>query len=201
MEVSSPNPVQSPPPATPPSRSHTGTYFDPIDVLLLSPIRHRGPLSPHRSPPLTAPLLHSCAGQSVLAGNILVRQRGTTFHPGQHVAKGRDHTLFALVPGFVNYYSAVVGGKERKLVGVTTNSRDESLPRREADEGRSRYFGGRNLNAPAPEEGLEGEEEVALSQEEVRRMIDELMAEQAAADAVEADAAVAGQAKAAEARL
>ena len=36
-------------------------------------------------------------GQTVLAGNILIRQRGTTFHPGANVGMGRDHTLFALI--------------------------------------------------------------------------------------------------------
>ena len=37
-------------------------------------------------------------------GNIIVRQRGTTFHPGANVGMGRDHTLFALVPGAVKFY-------------------------------------------------------------------------------------------------
>ena len=40
-------------------------------------------------------------GQFVLAGNILVRQRGTKWHPGQNVGIGRDHTIFALVDGNV----------------------------------------------------------------------------------------------------
>lgn len=40
-------------------------------------------------------------GERVLAGNILVRQRGTKFKPGQNVGMGRDHTLFALVDGEV----------------------------------------------------------------------------------------------------
>jgi large subunit ribosomal protein L27 len=40
-------------------------------------------------------------GQHVLAGNILVRQRGTKFHAGEHVGMGRDHTLFALTDGHV----------------------------------------------------------------------------------------------------
>ncbi len=43
-------------------------------------------------------------GQLVLPGNILVRQRGTTFHPGPNVGMGRDHTLFALVTGQVKFY-------------------------------------------------------------------------------------------------
>jgi large subunit ribosomal protein L27 len=42
-------------------------------------------------------------GQTVKAGNILVRQRGTKFHPGNNVGKGSDDTLFALVDGVVNF--------------------------------------------------------------------------------------------------
>ncbi len=49
-------------------------------------------------------------GQDVLAGNILVRQRGTKVHPGKNVGIGRDHTLFALVEGKVAF-STRSGGK------------------------------------------------------------------------------------------
>lgn len=42
-------------------------------------------------------------GERVTAGNILVRQRGTKFHPGRNVAKGKDDTLFALVDGVVKF--------------------------------------------------------------------------------------------------
>jgi len=42
-------------------------------------------------------------GETVLAGNILVRQRGTKFHPGDNVGLGRDHTLFAKVTGQVKF--------------------------------------------------------------------------------------------------
>ena len=42
-------------------------------------------------------------GERVLAGNILVRQRGTKFHPGRNVAKGKDDTLFALIDGVVKF--------------------------------------------------------------------------------------------------
>ncbi|HEX9692273.1 MAG TPA: 50S ribosomal protein L27 [Gemmatimonadales bacterium] len=42
-------------------------------------------------------------GQTVRAGNILVRQRGTQFHPGTNVGRGRDDTLFALVDGVVKF--------------------------------------------------------------------------------------------------
>jgi large subunit ribosomal protein L27 len=42
-------------------------------------------------------------GETVLAGNIIVRQRGTTFHPGVNMGMGRDHTLFALTNGSVKF--------------------------------------------------------------------------------------------------
>jgi len=42
-------------------------------------------------------------GQRVLAGNILVRQRGTRFYPGENVGLGKDHTLFALIEGTVEF--------------------------------------------------------------------------------------------------
>jgi large subunit ribosomal protein L27 len=42
-------------------------------------------------------------GQSVIAGNILIRQRGTKWHPGTNVGLGRDHTIFALVDGTVEF--------------------------------------------------------------------------------------------------
>ena len=43
-------------------------------------------------------------GEAVIPGNILVRQRGTKFHPGNNVGMGRDHTLFALVDGQVKFH-------------------------------------------------------------------------------------------------
>jgi large subunit ribosomal protein L27 len=46
------------------------------------------------------------AGQSVNAGTILVRQRGTRIHPGNNVGVGKDHTLFALIDGVVKYEPA-----------------------------------------------------------------------------------------------
>lgn len=42
-------------------------------------------------------------GEQVIAGNIIVRQRGTKFHPGRNVGLGNDHTLFALVDGVVRF--------------------------------------------------------------------------------------------------
>ena len=55
-------------------------------------------------------------GQTVLAGNILVRQRGTQFHPGTNVGIGRDHTLFAKAEGKVKF--EVKGPKNRRTVSV-----------------------------------------------------------------------------------
>ena len=43
-------------------------------------------------------------GENVKAGNILVRQRGTKFHPGNNVGMGKDHTLFALIDGKVSFF-------------------------------------------------------------------------------------------------
>ena len=54
-------------------------------------------------------------GQYVLAGNILVRQRGTKFKPGQNVGIGKDDTLFALVDGTVRYERV---GKDGKQVSI-----------------------------------------------------------------------------------
>ncbi|MBT6117914.1 MAG: 50S ribosomal protein L27 [Rhodospirillaceae bacterium] len=42
-------------------------------------------------------------GEAVISGNIIVRQRGTKFHPGTNVGMGKDHTLFATAPGKVNF--------------------------------------------------------------------------------------------------
>jgi large subunit ribosomal protein L27 len=56
-------------------------------------------------------------GQTVSAGSIIVRQRGTQFHPGRHVGIGRDHTLFALVDGKVSF--AVKGARNHQTVSVT----------------------------------------------------------------------------------
>lgn len=54
-------------------------------------------------------------GQAVRAGNILVRQRGCSFHPGNNVGLGKDYTLFALVDGVVTFERY---GKTRKKVSV-----------------------------------------------------------------------------------
>ncbi len=55
------------------------------------------------------------SGQTVSAGSILVRQRGTHIHPGENVGLGRDYTLFAKIEGIVAYERL---GKDRKKVSV-----------------------------------------------------------------------------------
>jgi large subunit ribosomal protein L27 len=58
----------------------------------------------------------SYAGELISAGSIIVRQRGTKFHPGVNVGMGKDHTLFALVPGKVLF--ATKGKEQKKLVSI-----------------------------------------------------------------------------------
>ena len=54
-------------------------------------------------------------GETCKAGNIIVRQRGTEFHPGENIGMGKDHTLFALVDGTVQFK---VGKEDRRSVSV-----------------------------------------------------------------------------------
>ncbi|NEG89149.1 50S ribosomal protein L27 [Bifidobacterium aerophilum] len=53
-------------------------------------------------------------GEAVVAGNIIIRQRGTKFHPGENVGMGKDHTLFALIDGSVKFGVR----RDRKVVDV-----------------------------------------------------------------------------------
>jgi large subunit ribosomal protein L27 len=55
-------------------------------------------------------------GQQVVAGNILIRQRGTQFHPGVNVGIGKDHTLFATADGVVKF--EIKGPKSRRYVNI-----------------------------------------------------------------------------------
>ncbi len=59
-------------------------------------------------------------GQKIIAGNIIVRQRGTRVHAGQNVGLGRDHTLFAKKDGFVKFERK--GPKNRQFVSVVDAS-------------------------------------------------------------------------------
>jgi large subunit ribosomal protein L27 len=57
-------------------------------------------------------------GQAATAGNIIVRQRGTQFHPGRNVGCGKDYTLFALVDGTIQF--DIKGPKSRRYVSVVS---------------------------------------------------------------------------------
>ena len=59
-------------------------------------------------------------GEQILAGNIIVRQRGTEFHPGVNVGMGKDHTLFALTDGSVVFKLGRLG---RRFVSIVANDR------------------------------------------------------------------------------
>ncbi|HEX3860923.1 MAG TPA: 50S ribosomal protein L27 [Stellaceae bacterium] len=63
-------------------------------------------------------------GEIVIPGNILVRQRGTKFHPGNRVGMGRDHTLFALEEGAVQFHKGIGG---RKFISIVPRESDEPL--------------------------------------------------------------------------
>jgi large subunit ribosomal protein L27 len=63
-------------------------------------------------------------GQFVNAGEIIVRQRGTRFHPGPGVGCGRDHTLYALVEGLVQFN--VKGKHKRNYVTIVAEQREEA---------------------------------------------------------------------------
>jgi large subunit ribosomal protein L27 len=58
-------------------------------------------------------------GESVLAGNILARQRGTKWHAGRNVGVGKDHTLFALIDGKVQFATKAKGRKVMSVVPTT----------------------------------------------------------------------------------
>lgn len=57
-------------------------------------------------------------GEAVIAGNILIRQKGTIYHPGDNVGLGRDYTIFALIDGTVEFSAFKQRGKVRHRVSV-----------------------------------------------------------------------------------
>ena len=59
-------------------------------------------------------------GEKVLPGNIIVRQRGTRFHPGKNVSMGKDHTIFSLIDGFVKFSKR--GPLSKKVIYVVSDS-------------------------------------------------------------------------------
>ena len=59
-------------------------------------------------------------GEKVLPGNIIIRQRGTRFHPGKNVSMGKDHTIFSLIDGFVKFSKR--GPLSKKVIDVVSES-------------------------------------------------------------------------------
>ena len=59
-------------------------------------------------------------GEKVFPGNIIVRQRGTRFHPGKNVSMGKDHTIFSLIDGFVKFSKR--GPLSKKVIDVVSES-------------------------------------------------------------------------------
>lgn len=60
-------------------------------------------------------------GENVIAGNIIVRQRGTRYHPGENVGLGKDHTLFALIDGTVKFTTKKDNKKFVSIVPAEAN--------------------------------------------------------------------------------
>ncbi|KAG9304345.1 hypothetical protein G9A89_019907 [Geosiphon pyriformis] len=84
--------------------------------------------------------LKKFSDEYVKTGTILVRQRGTKFHPGEHVGCGRDFTLFALEPGYVRFYhNPPETGDKRHYIGIVFD-KNNKLPRAKTDP-RFRRFG------------------------------------------------------------
>src|SRR3569833_2646300 len=67
------------------------------------------------------------AGQFVIPGNIIYKQRGTIWYPGENTTMGRDHTIHAAVSGYVQFYRDPVRHPKRQFIGVTFD-KDDKLP-------------------------------------------------------------------------
>lgn len=65
------------------------------------------------------------AGQFAKSGNIIVKQRGTVFHPGKNVRMGRDHTIFAITEGYVSFRDMTGYKRGQKYVDVLEDRRSE----------------------------------------------------------------------------
>lgn len=88
-------------------------------------------------------------GQKVVAGNIIIRQRGQKFRPGLNVGMGKDHTLYALTDGEVKFQSRTFNQKTRKIVNVLS---PEELERMEAPAPtKASNAAKKAAEAPAPE--------------------------------------------------
>ncbi len=69
----------------------------------------------------------SFGGEFVIPGCIIVRQRGTKFHPGEGVGLGRDYTIYATVEGYV-YFERMRGRGEQKQISVRAENPNKTLP-------------------------------------------------------------------------
>ncbi|KAI9839046.1 MAG: 54S ribosomal protein L2 mitochondrial [Sclerophora amabilis] len=90
--------------------------------------------------------------QYVIPGNIIFRQRGTQWYPGDNVGMGRDHTIFAQQAGYVKYYADPRRHPKRKYIGVVFD-RTEKLPR-PVNAARKRRLG--MVEVPMMVEGVQG---------------------------------------------
>lgn len=86
-------------------------------------------------------------GQEVSAGSIIVRQRGTQFHPGRFVGIGRDHTLFAKVDGAVRFHTQ--GPRNRRFVSIVPAVEPRLAPEGPADGTMVESPGAAAAEAPA----------------------------------------------------
>lgn len=77
---------------------------------------------------MTSPRVHPCNREYVEKGNIILRQRGTRMHPAENVGMGRDHTLFALAQGTVQFTWNRM--KKRQFVSVKPWEEGTTLPKR-----------------------------------------------------------------------
>ncbi|KAG4306239.1 hypothetical protein PORY_000227 [Pneumocystis oryctolagi] len=101
-------------------------FLLPLFIIRTATKRSAGSTKNNRDSPGKRLGVKKFGNEKVKAGNIIVRQRGTKFYPGENVGIGRDHTLYALEPGFVQFYRDPFQPK-RKFVGVVFD-RETKLP-------------------------------------------------------------------------
>jgi large subunit ribosomal protein L27 len=103
-------------------------------LLPFSPVRHashaaQGTANKHKTRPAGKRLgAKRTNGEYVVPGCILFKQRGTTWYPGENCAFGRDHTIFAMQPGYVRYYRDPAMHPDRKYIGIALD-KNGVLPR------------------------------------------------------------------------
>ncbi|MFT5169304.1 MAG: large subunit ribosomal protein L27 [Saprospiraceae bacterium] len=98
-------------------------------------------------------------GQKAIAGNIIIRQRGTKFHPGENVGMGRDHTLFALIDG-------TVGFKKRRLNRTFVNI----IPSGEVQETIAKVKPAKTVKAQAAPQTVESAPETSVKADDLKKV-------------------------------